>query len=78
MYLLTDISGTGQIHIQSCMCCETIEDIKNVLLSVNGRWDRFAFVFDIFALTNGQKPVNITNIIWDDIKQYTYYNRNKQ
>lgn len=78
MYLISDGVSNGNIHIRSCKCFDTIEDIKNMLLGVNRRYDQFSFVFEIYELKNNEKPVKIEDKeIWNEIKECTYFNRNK-
>ena len=79
MYLMTDMENLGTIHIRTCLCFDSIEQIQEFLKSVNGQWEPFSFIPHVFELKSGANPESMStedhkNFIWP----YTYRNRKRK
>ena len=79
MYLMTDMENLGSVHIRSCLCFDSIEQIQEFLSSVEGQWDTFSFIPHVFELKAGMKPESLSTeehktFIWP----HTYRNRKRK
>jgi hypothetical protein len=73
---MTDMENLGSVHIRSCICFDSIEQLQEFLSSVEGQWNTFSFIPHVFEMKSGMKPEALSiedhkNFIWP----YTYRNR---